>query len=178
MDETFLGEVAEIFTQQIMYFLHCGVGVALLHPMVQHGFQIDGGDVAYDFVPNQREHLVLGGAFQPVVGGALYRGELENLEPMGEAVLYSLLRFVRVTHLGVELSDVGGDLLLGLCFRFAGEHFPFFLPVFVKVPDHTLPATIRPPKYIAVGGQSLFRHLAAPFLNHQHYRIATAYVHP
>ena len=69
-----------------MDFLHGGVGVALLHPMVQHGFQVGGGDVAHDFLPDQREHLVLGCTFQPVVCGALYRGEFEHLQPSGEAV--------------------------------------------------------------------------------------------
>ena len=80
-----------------MDFLHRGVGIALLHPMVQYGFQVGGGNVAHDFLPDEWEHLVLGGAFQPVVCGTLHRWELENLQPVGQAVLKRFLRFVRVT---------------------------------------------------------------------------------
>ena len=91
--------------------------------MIQHGLQVCGGDVSHDFVPDQREHLVLDRAFQAVVGGTLYRWEFENLQPVGQAVLYGFLRFVCVTYLRVELCDVAGNLLL--CFRlgFAGEYF-------------------------------------------------------
>jgi hypothetical protein len=47
-----------------------------------------------------------------------------------------------------------------------------------EVPDDALPAAIGAAKYVAVGGQSLFWHLAAPFLNHQHYSRGLAYVYP
>ena len=166
-----------------MDFLHCGVGVALLHPMVEDGFQVGGGNVAHDFLPDQREHLVLGGTFQPVVCGALHRWEFENLQPVGQAVFERFLRFIRVTHLCVELSDVGSDFLLGFRLGFAGEHFAAFDSLLVKVPDDALPAAICAAKDVAVSGQSLFWHgwwflLSGCFINHQHYRIAPAYVHP
>ena len=126
--------------------------------MVQHGFQICGGNVSHNFLPDQREHLVLGGTFQPVVCCPLHRGELENLQPVGQAVFYGFLRFVRVTHFLVELGDVGGNLLL--CFRlgFAGEHFAALDSLLVKVPDDALPAAVCAAKNIAVGCQSLFWH--------------------
>ena len=59
LDEIFLGQVAEILVEEDVHFLHGGVGVTLLHPMVQHGFQVGGGDVPHDFVPDEREHLAL-----------------------------------------------------------------------------------------------------------------------
>lgn len=97
---------------------------------------------------------MLGGAFQPVICRSLHRGELENLEPMGQAVFNGLLRFVRVTHLCVKLGNVGGDLLLSLCFRLAGEYLAAFDSLLIKVPDDALPAAIRSAKDVAVGGKS------------------------
>ena len=161
-----------------MHLLHGGVGVALLHPMVQHGFQVRRCDVPHNFVPNQREHLVLSGAFQPVVCGTLHRGEFENLEPVCEALLYGFLRFVRAADFLVELGDVGGNLLLGLRFGFAGEHFAAFDSLLVKVPDDALPSSVCSTKDVAVGGESFLWHGAAPFLNHQHYLRGCGNVHP
>ena len=132
----------------------------------------------HDFVPNQRVYLVLGGTFQAVVCCPLHRWELENLQPAGQAVFYGFLRFVRVMHFLVKLGDVGCNFLLGLRLGFAGEGLSFLLSMLVKIPDDALPAAICSPKNIAVGGESFLWHLTAPFLNHQHYRIATAYVHP
>lgn len=169
LDEALLCEVAEILVEEYMYFLHRGVSVALLHPMVQHRFQVCRCNVPHDFLPDEREYLVLSCAFQPVVGGALHRGELENLEPMGQAVLYSLLRFIRITHLCIELSDVGGDFLLCLSLGFAGEHLAAFDALLVKVPDDALPSTVCPLEHIAVGGEPFLWHGAASFLNHQQY---------
>ena len=83
---------------------------------------------------------------------------------MGQAVLYGFLRFVRVTHLCVKLGDVVGDLLLGFDLCLAGEHFSFLLSVFIEVPDDALPSSVCSTEYVTVSGQSLFRHLAAPFL--------------
>ena len=119
---------------------------------------------------------MLGGTFQPVVSRPLHRWELENLEPMGQAVLERFLLLVRVAHFCVELCNVGCNFLL--CFRlgFAGEYFAAFYSLLVKVPDDTLPAAIGAAKDVAVGGESFLWHLAAPFLNHQHYRTAFAYV--
>ena len=135
-----------------MDFLHCGVSVAPLHPMVQHGFQICCGDIPHDFLANQWEHLVLGGTFQPVVCRSLHRGEFENLQPAGEAVLQCFLRFLRAADFLVELGDVVGNLLLGFRFRLAGEHLATLDALLIKVPDDTLPAAIRSPKNVAVGG--------------------------
>ena len=137
-----------------MYFLHCGVSIPLLCPMVQHGFQVSCGNVPHNLVPDEREHLVLSGAFQPVVCSALHRWEFENLQPAGEAVLYAFRRFVRVTHLCVELGDVGGDLLLGFGLGLAGEHLAAFHSLLIKIPDDALPAAIGSAKHIAVGGES------------------------
>ena len=61
-------------------------------------------------------------------------------------------------------------------FGLAGEHFASLDVLLVEVPDDALPATIGAAEYIAVGGESFLWHGAAPFLNHQHYRIAFAYV--
>ena len=72
-------------------------------------------------------------------------------------------------HLCVKLGDVASDLLLGFDFRLAGEHFAALDALLVKIPDDALPAAVCAAEYIAVGGQSLFRHFAAPFLNHQQY---------
>ena len=137
--------------------------------MVEHGFQVGSSDVPHDFLPNQREHLVLGCTFQPVVCCPFHRGELENLEPVGQAVLYGFLRLIRVTDFLVELSDVSCDFLLGLCLGFAGEHFAALDSLFVKIPDHALPAAVCAAKNIAVGGKSFLWHGAASFLNHQQY---------
>ena len=119
LDKALLGQVAEILVEKDVDFLHRGEGVALLHPVVEHRLQVGGGNVPHDFVPDEREHLVLGGTFQPVVSRPLHRWELENLEPMGQAVLKRFLRFVRVADFLIELGDVGSDLLLGFRFRFA-----------------------------------------------------------
>ena len=135
-----------------MDFLHGRVSVALLHPMVQHGFQIRRCYIPHGFLSNQREHLVMGRAFQAVISRSLHRGKLENLQSMGQAVLYGFLRFIRVTHFLVELSDVGSDLLLGFCLCLAGEYFAAFDSLLVKIPDDTLPAAVCPLKNIAVGG--------------------------
>ena len=77
-------------------------------------------------------------------------------------------------HFLVKLGDVAGNLLL--CFRlgFAGEHFAAFDSLLVKVPDHTLPAAICPPKNIAVCCETFLCHvggssLLGVFFNHQHY---------
>ena len=154
LDEAFLCEIAEILVEEDMHFLHCGVGVALLHPVVENRFQVCRRDVTHDFLPNQREYLVLGCTFQPVVCGALYRGEFEHLQPSGEAVFQGFLRFVRVTHLSVELGDVGGNLLLGFRLGLAGEHLTAFDSLLVKVPDDALPAAIGSSEDVTVGGES------------------------
>ena len=60
--------------------------------------------------------------------------------------------------------DVGGDLLLGFDLCLAGEHFSFLLSVFIEVPDDALPYSVCSTEYVTVSGQSLFRHLPAPFL--------------
>ena len=159
-----------------MDFLHRGIGIPLLHPMIEDGFQVGSSDVPHDSLPNQRKHLVLRCAFQPVVCCPLHRGEFENLEPAGHTLLDGLLRFVRVTHLCVELGDVGSNLLLCLCFRLAGEHLAALDTLLIKVPDDALPSSVCSTKDIAVGGESFLWHGAAPFLNHQHYRTAFAYV--
>ena len=101
---------------------------------------------------------MLGGTFQPVVCGALHRWKFENLQPAGEAVFERFLRFIRVTHLCVELSDVGSDFLLGLCLGFAGKHLAAFDALLVKVPDDALPAAICPPKNIAVCCETFLWH--------------------
>ena len=141
-----------------MYFLHSRISVPLLHPVVEDGFQIRRCNVPHDFLSYEREHLVLGSAFQPVVCCAFHRGELENLQPMCQAFLYGFLRFVRIAHLCVKLGDVVGDLLLGLRLSFAGEGLSFLLSLLVKVPDDALPAAIGTAKDVAVGGESLLWH--------------------
>ena len=152
LDEVLLREVTEVFVEEDMHLLHRGVGVTLIHPMIEDGFQIRRCYVSNNLVPDEREHLVLGGTFQPVVCGALHRWEFENLQPASEAVLQCFLRFVRVTHLSVELGDVVGDLLLGFGLGLAGEHFAAFYSLLVKIPDHALPAAIGSAKDVAVGG--------------------------
>ena len=77
---------------------------------------------------------------------------------MGEAVPQCFLRFVRVTHLCIELSDVGSDLLLGLRFRLAGEHLAALDALLVKIPDDALPSAVCPLENIAVGGESFLWH--------------------
>ena len=126
---------------------------------------------------------MLGGTFQPVVGGTLHRWEFENLQPVGQAVFKRFLRFVRVADFLIELGDVGSDLLLGFRFGFAGEHFAAFHSLLVKVPDDALPAAIGSSEDVTVGGESFLWHgwwflLPGCFINHQHYRIAPAYVQP
>ncbi len=164
-----------------MHLLHGGVGVALLHPMVEDGFQVSGGNVAHDFVSDQREHLMLGRTFQAVVCGTLHRGELEHLQPVGQTFFDRLLAFIRAADLLVKLGDIVGDFLLGLSLGFAGEHFAAFDALLVKVPDDALPAAIGPPKYIAVCNESFLRHNwwflpSGCFINRQQYRTAFAYV--
>ena len=137
----------------------------------------------HDFLPDERKHLVLGRAFQPVVCGALYRRKLENLEPMGQALPYGFLGFIRAAHFLVELGDVVGNLLLGFRFRLAGEHLATLDALLIKVPDDTLPAAIRSPKNVAICCESFLWHswwfpLSGVFFNHQHYRITPAYVYP
>ena len=156
LDKALLGQVAKVFVKEDVDFLHSRIGVALFHPMVQHGFQVSGGDVPHDFVPDEREHLVLGGTFQPVVCGALYRRKLENLEPMGQALPYGFLGLSRAAHFLVELCDVVGNLLLGFRFRLAGEHLATLDALLIKVPDDTLPAAIRSPKNVAICCESFF----------------------
>ena len=95
---------------------------------------------------------------------------------MGQAVLYGFLRFIRVTYFLIELGDVGGDLLLGLAFSFAGEHLAALDSLLIEIPDDALPSSVCSTKDVAVGGESFLWHGAAPFLNHQHYRTAFAYV--
>ena len=100
---------------------------------------------------------------------------------MGQTFFDCLLAFIRVTHLGVELSDIVGDFLLGLRLGFTGEHLAALDALLVKVPDDALPATIRPPKYIAVCSESFLRHdwwflPSGCFINRQQYRTAFAYV--
>ena len=117
---------------------------------------------------------MLGGTFQPVVSRPLHRWELENLEPMGQAVFNGLLRFVRVTHFCVELRDVSCDFLLGLGLGLAGKHFAALDSLLVEVPDDALPAAICPPKNIAVCCETFLCHvggssLLGVFFNHQHY---------
>ena len=141
-----------------MHLFHRGVGVILLHPMVQHGFQICCCNVPNNFASYQREHLVLGSAFQAVVGGALYRWEFENLQPMRQAVLERFLRFVRVTHLCVELCDVGCYFLLGLRLGFAGEGLSFLLSLLIEVPNDALPAAISTSEHVAVCSESFLWH--------------------
>ena len=76
------------------------------------------------------------------------------------------------------MSDVGSDLLLGLALGFAGKHFAAFHALLVKIPDDTLPSSVCSLEHVAVGGESFLWHGVAPFLNHQHYPTAFAYVHP
>ena len=109
--------------------------------------------------------------------------EFENLEPMGQALPYGFLGFVRAMHLCIELSDIGSDLLLGLRLGLAGEYFAAFDSLLVKVPDDALPAAIGSSEDVTVGRESFLWHgwwflLPGCFINHQHYRIAPAYVHP
>jgi hypothetical protein len=145
-----------------MHLLHRGVGIALFHPMVEDGFQVSGRNVPNDFLPDERIDLVVCGTFQPAISGPLHRWEFENLQPMNHAILNRLLRFIRLANFFVELGNVICDLLLSFRFCFAGKHFPFFLPVFVKVPNHALPAAIDSLKYIAVGCHSFFGMVVPP----------------
>ena len=55
-------------------------------------------------------------------------------------------------HLGVELSNVASDLLLGFGLGLAGEHLAALDSLLVEVPDDALPPAIRAAEYIAVGG--------------------------
>ena len=114
---------------------------------------------------------------------ALPRGILNTCSHRVEAVFQGFLRFVRVTHLCVELGDVGGNLLLGFRFRLAGEHLATLDALLIKVPDDTLPSSIRAPKYIAVCCESFLWHgwwflPSGVLFNHQHYSRGLAYVHP
>ena len=166
-----------------MYFLHCGVSIPLLCPMVQHGFQVSCGNVPHNLVPDEREHLVLGGTFQPVVCRSLHRGEFENLEPAGQTFFNGLLAFIRAADFLVELGDIDSDFLLGFRFRLAGEHLAPFHSLLIEVPDDALPAAICPLKNIAARCESFLWHgwwflPSGCFINHQHYRIAPAYVQP
>ena len=130
--------------------------------MVEDRFQIRCCYVPHDLVPDQWVDLMISGTFQTVIRCPLHRGKLENLQPMGQAVLYGFLRFIRVANFLVELGNVVGDLHLGLGLCLAGEHFSFLLSVFIEVPDDTLPAAIGSLEYVTVGGQSFFRHLPVP----------------
>ena len=65
------------------------------------------------------------GTFQPVVGPALHRGELEGLQPLAHAVPQRGFRLVRLLELLIEVRDVGGDLLLDLRLGAAAEGFAF-----------------------------------------------------
>ena len=95
---------------------------------------------------------MLGGTFQPVVCRSLHRGEFENLQPAGEAVLQCFLRFLRAADFLVELGDVVGNLLLGFRLRLAGEHLATLDALLIKVPDDALPTAIGAAKDVAVGG--------------------------
>ena len=101
-----------------------------------------------------------------------YREKIKRLLRERDAVM------VARGDLGVELGDIASDLLLGLRLGFAGEHLAAFHSLLVKVPDDTLPAAIGAAKDVAVGGESFLWHLAAPFLNHQHYPRGFGYVQP
>ena len=75
------------------------------------------------------------------------------------------------------------NLLLGLRFRLAGEHLAALDALLVKIPDDALPAAIGSSEDVTVGGESFLWHgwwflLPGCFINHQHYRIAPAYVQP
>ena len=63
-------------------------------------------------------------------------------------------------------------------FSFRNRVYPQHCWRRAEVPDDALPAAIGAAKYVAVGGQPLFWHLAAPFLNHQQYSRGLAYVYP
>ena len=50
LDEAFFCQVAEVFVEENMHLLHRGVGIAFLHPIVEDGFQVGGGDIPHDFL--------------------------------------------------------------------------------------------------------------------------------
>ena len=112
----------------------------------------------HNFLPDEREHLVLGGTFQPVVCRSLHRWEFENLEPASEALPNSFVALVRAADFLVELGDVGGDLPLGFRLGLAENTLRRFTPCSSEVPDDTLPAAIGSAKHVAVGGESFLWH--------------------
>ena len=72
----------------------CGVGVALIHPVIQQGFDICRGDVANHLVAEDRVDLMLGSALQPVVGTTVHRGKFEYPEPSAHTFLQLCLGFI------------------------------------------------------------------------------------
>ncbi|SCI51856.1 Uncharacterised protein [uncultured Blautia sp.] len=89
MDALLLGQVAEVVGEDVVDLLDRGVGVALIHPVVQQGLDICRGDVSYHLTAEDRVDLVGGGALQPVVGATLHGGEFEYPEPPPHALLQS-----------------------------------------------------------------------------------------
>ena len=82
-----MSQVAEVVGKDVVDLLDCGVGVALIHPVIQQGFDICRGDVTHHLAAEDRVDLILGGALQPVVGAALHRGKFEYPETLAHAFL-------------------------------------------------------------------------------------------
>ena len=93
-DVLLLGQIAEVVGKDVVDLLDCGVGVALIHPVIQQGFDICRGDVTHHLAAEDRVDLMLGSALQPVVGAAFHGGELEHPEPCAHTLLQLCLGFI------------------------------------------------------------------------------------
>ncbi len=113
-DELLLHEGPEVFGEDVVGFLHRVVGVAFPHPVIQHGLDVRCLDVAHGLVPQQRVDQVGSGPFQPVVGGVLHGGELEDPEPVLKTLPKRFVRLLGVQDGIVELRDVGCERFLHL----------------------------------------------------------------
>ena len=150
-DDFLLGQVAEVVGEEVIDLLHGGVGQPLDHPVVEQGLDVRRGHIAHDLAPQHGVDLVFGGAFQAVIGSSLYRGELEDPEPLVHTGLDRLPGFIAGLEFPVEGGDVGGDLVLDLGFAGAGEGLPLSLALFVCVPDGAAPAVIGAFEGVAAG---------------------------
>ena len=77
-----LCQIPEIFVQKHMDFFDSCVGVTINHLLIQQIPDVSRGYISDHLVTENRVDLVLGGAFEPIIGASLHGGEFEQFQPI------------------------------------------------------------------------------------------------